>query len=166
MSRDTVGVPDYAEPAWLADIRAQVDRKHLAEADEQTFTLGRLHDELKAAPGHVPVEFRGADVDGLEPDQFVSWRGVYADLALEPVERGEKPVTVRELIARCNSADGNVFEGYKGGDYRMDADTPVWVDNYGECHKRGIVDIRPLVRGTEIVKVLLFVRDWDTDVAS
>ena len=57
-----------------------------------------------------------------------SYRGYYRDLAFERIE------AVREagdLLEECLSAMGQVFHGYKGGNYKMDAQTPVWVADYG-----------------------------------
>ncbi len=36
-------------------------------------------------------------------------------------------------LAAARAALGATFDGYKGGKYAMDADTPVLVGNYGEC---------------------------------
>ena len=49
-----------------------------------------------------------------------------------------------KLIAFKNMlklAIGEVFEGYKGGDYTMSKNTPVWVANYGNSGNTGIVDV-------------------------
>lgn len=51
-----------------------------------------------------------------------------------------------ELLSECKAAMGQVFTGYKGGDYVMGALTPVWVANYG-C---GGVKLITLSAGGEI----------------
>ena len=60
-----------------------------------------------------------------------SYRGYYSDLALESTN---EIYTVQELIdlIKCESL-GKVFEGYKGGDFTMIPDTPVWISTYGCC---------------------------------
>ncbi len=45
-----------------------------------------------------------------------SYRGYYSDLALER-DAGTRPAA--ELLAECKAAMGQVFTGYKGGDYVM-----------------------------------------------
>jgi len=58
-----------------------------------------------------------------------SYRGYYSQLAFEPIG----PVSVGEMLAQARSANGATFHGYKGGEYTMDLDTPVWVAAYGDC---------------------------------
>lgn len=103
----------------------------------ETFTLGRLIDALKSLPPDTHVCF---DFCGTTPGKLISWRGVYSQLALPPGDgSGGKPVA--ELIADCEKAVGGTFEGYKGGDYVMDRETPVYVDRYGECSATCIIGV-------------------------
>lgn len=57
-----------------------------------------------------------------------SYRGYYEDLAFEPSD-GTR--TAKSLADECRRCMGQVFVGYKGGDFVMDALTPVWVSEYG-----------------------------------
>jgi hypothetical protein len=82
-------------------------------------TLGALIVALDAMPP-------GAEIDGIQDPH--SYRGYYADLAFEP-KAGR--VLVSEALAMCREAMGQVFTGYKGGDYVMGALTPLWISNYG-----------------------------------
>lgn len=60
-----------------------------------------------------------------------SYRGYYTDFALYPGN-----TTVEELqVYLEDSILGKTFEGYKGGDYVMDEDTPIWCADYGNCGK-------------------------------
>lgn len=52
-----------------------------------------------------------------------SWRGDYSLLAFEAAEN----VTVGEMLEAARFALGTSFQGWKGGDYVMDADTFVWL---------------------------------------
>jgi hypothetical protein len=70
----------------------------------------------------------GAEVANLHSAD--SYRGYYSDLAFEQGE-GTRPAA--DLLAECKAAMGQVFCGYKGGDYMMGALTPVWVAHYGSC---------------------------------
>lgn len=59
----------------------------------------------------------------------MSYRGYYNDLAFEPAS----DVTIDSMIEHARSADGAVFNGYKGGEYRMDGGVDVYIAQYGEC---------------------------------
>lgn len=89
------------------------------------FTLGTMIEALENMDG------QGAYVDALcDPH---SYRGYYCDLAFEPAEGR---VLVSDLLAVCRSALGEVFEGYKGGDYTMGKSTPVWISYYGSTGRK------------------------------
>ena len=75
---------------------------------------------------------------GNAPGDLISYRGYYSDLAFEP---GDRCVTVKELLERANEANGDTFTGYKGGDFVMGDDTPLWAAPYGSTGL-AIVDIK------------------------
>ena len=95
-----------------------------AERSTTQLTLGGLIERLKQLPPDKPVQ---AIVNAH------SYRGYYCDLAFELT--GEMGVAASSL-AIAQAALGEVFEGYKGGDYLMDESTPVWIANYSECGKK------------------------------
>lgn len=87
-------------------------------------TLGALIEALKVMPD-------GTQVANLrDPD---SYRGYYSDLYFVQGD-GMRPAA--ELLAQCQAAMGQVFTGYKGGDYMMGALTPLWVASYGNCGQK------------------------------
>ena len=90
------------------------------ERAETQLTLAKMIAELEAMPGDATV------ANLRDPH---SYRGYYSDLAFEQAE-GTRPVA--ELLAECKAAMGQVFQGYKGGDFVMGALTPVWVSEYGD----------------------------------
>lgn len=106
------------------NLQRQLDRA------KTQLTLGRLIEKLEAMPA-------GANVAALTLPH--SYRGYYSDLAFER-EEGLRPAT--DLLLDCRKAMGQVFGGYKGGDYVMGAMTPVWVSKYG-CTGEKLVDILP-----------------------
>ena len=64
-----------------------------------------------------------------------SYRGYYEDLSIGEEDSG--PVsTVSELLTACKEAVGKEFTGYKGGEFVMGHDTPLWVAGYGKTGKR------------------------------
>lgn len=100
------------------------------ERAETQMTLGSLIAALEAMPPDAPV------ANLRDPD---SYRGYYSDLYFEQQE-GTRPAS--ELLADCKAAMGQVFEGYKGGDYVMGALTPLWIATYGCCGKK-LMAVRP-----------------------
>ncbi len=70
-------------------------------------------------------------IEGLSDPH--SYRGYYSDLALEP---GPEKVAVRELKESVSEVLGTELCGYKGCDFLMAKDTPVWVANYGCCGQK------------------------------
>lgn len=89
------------------------------ERAETQMTLGKLIAALEAMPADAQVaNLRDAH----------SYRGYYSDLAFE---RSDDTRPAAELLAECKAAMGQVFEGYKGGDYVMGALTPLWISTYG-----------------------------------
>jgi hypothetical protein len=84
-------------------------------------TLGALIAALEKMPADAQV------ANLRDPD---SYRGYYSDLYFERHD-GTRPAA--ELLAECKAAMGQVFTGYKGGDFVMGALTPLWVATYGCC---------------------------------
>lgn len=84
-------------------------------------TLGRLIERLKEVDGNkvVPLGF----------DYPHSWRGDYAQLSFSPKEN----VKVSDMLKDAKRGLVEAFEGYKGGEYRMNKYTTVYLAPYGEC---------------------------------
>ena len=79
-------------------------------------------------------------LEALRPEQAVvglgdemSYRGYYCDLAFEP---SVEPKSAAALLDQARGAMGRVYEGYKGGDFTMGANTPLWIEEYGSCGPR------------------------------
>ena len=69
-----------------------------------------------------------------------SYRGYYSDLSLN-IEGGDEVTTVGKLLDDLNSADGDTFTGYKGGDFTMDSSTLMWADFYSCCSSQGVTGV-------------------------
>lgn len=96
-------------------------------------TLGELIDLLAELPENALVVYD----DGKDaPNEFCSYRGIYRDLSLEP---GSTAPTVKTLLERAQEANGKTYKGYKGGDFTMGRNTPIWVAFYGDSTERGII---------------------------
>lgn len=103
--------------------------------------LGELIDQLERRPMSQSVFFNFARVF---PTKLDSWRGNYADLAIGYAAHGpgciEVP-TVADFLSQCRGAIGRMFEGYKGGHYRMGIQTSVWIDNWGDYSEWCLVGV-------------------------
>ncbi len=95
-------------------------------------TLGNLIEVLKGADGRLLVEF---DTGGA-PDNPHSYRGYYEDLAFGAAK---SRVTAAEFLAMCENALGKEYQGYKGGEFVMGADTPLWRSEYGYASGTAII---------------------------
>ena len=91
----------------------------------------------KRAEGQMTLGKLIEALEGLNPERKVvglgqldSYRGYYEDLAFGP---DETPRTVGDLLAECKKAMGRYFTGYKGGEFLMGEDTPLWVSAYGDA---------------------------------
>jgi len=94
------------------------------ERAETQMTLGKLIAALEAMP-------EGANVANL--CDVGSYRGYYSDLYFEHLE-GMRSAS--DLLAECKDAMGQVFTGYKGGEFMMGAMTPLWIASYGHCGRK------------------------------
>ena len=101
--------------AFVDGLSAQWQRERAGSQ----MTLGKLIDRLSTLPADKPIN---------ELKNPHSYRGYYCDLAFET---GVNKIPVAEALALCRSAMGEVLEGYKGGDFQMGRNTPVWLANYG-----------------------------------
>ena len=82
------------------------------------------------------------DFGYFHPTQIDSWRGSYCELALN-----YKDYTAANLLKSSKflklliNAVNDTFQGYKGGDFTMNEDTPIWVANYGQSGFTAVVDV-------------------------
>lgn len=112
-------------------IQAYVDAMNAKWADERSqtqLTLGAAIDLLENVDPDTLVAGLGAPH---------SYRGYYTDLAFEP-ESNRQPAS--EALATLRSCMGKTFTGYKGGDFVMHENTPLWEANYG-CTGRPILSM-------------------------
>lgn len=101
-------------------------------------TLGELIEELKKCKldSELYIDWGGY------PGQAISYRGYYEQLAFEYGYQ----VTVGEFLQICKDANGRTLVGYKGGEYKMNQYTPVWIANSGSLGRK-IVGINKTTEG-------------------
>ena len=80
-----------------------------------------LIDALKALP-------EGATFTNGFNDSM-SYRGYYSELGLNPCGQAK----ASEMLEVLENSLGEVFTGYKGGEYEMNESTECYLANYGEC---------------------------------
>ena len=119
--------PIHPLQAMVDGMNAQMQR----DRAKSQLTLGGLIAVLKAMP-------TGSRVANLVRPH--SYRGYYTDLAFMQ-EEGTR--SCESLFSECTAAMGQVFEGYKGGDFVMGALTPLWVSDYGRASGTRLMAVYP-----------------------
>ena len=90
---------------------------------ESQMTLGKLIERLASMDGDDRVAWL------RDPH---SYRGYYSDLAFEfDFDDAAPEILVSVLLGDCRSLMGKHLEGYKGGMFCMNENTPVWISKYG-----------------------------------
>ena len=95
------------------------------------------------------------DFEYAYPTGLSSWRGSYAELALnfsfkgygvegfQKLENFEpKEMLVSKFLELLKSALGKEYTGWKGGEFVMGKTTPIWVANDGNSGNTGVVGIK------------------------
>lgn len=121
-------------------------------------TIGEFIERLERMPSENTVYF---DFDGLEPTGFASYRGFYDHLALgfrEPSYQTDR-VKAQNLLSMALAASKGIFTGWKGGEFIMHKDTPLWVANSGSDSGTKVID----VRGNHYMTIIYTERDDSYD---
>ena len=95
-------------------------------------TINEILKALKSVNNDTPVFV----VDTLSVEltgEVMSWRGDYNCLALGYCLYGDSNafINVGKLKSILQNSIGKTFIGYKGGEFVMEKNTPVYLDNYG-----------------------------------
>ena len=99
---------------------------------EHQVTLGELIKALEVADRFFcnlsPVFAEDENGGRVDLGSFISYRGAYDELAIVPAH---SVCVVEDMLQRARQANGATFMGYKGGEFRMDLSTPLWVAPWG-----------------------------------
>jgi len=96
--------------------------------------IGLLKENLKLAKEDFPVYF---DFCNCVPTSIDSWRGIYAEPSLgwdtpAPYSGFGRPLTVKQLLDELVKAtSGEVYHGWKGGEYKYHDNHKLHIDNPG-----------------------------------
>ena len=119
--------------------------------------LGELMDALE----RLPLRYESGGKSHLKrvffdfaltfPARLVSYRGSYSELAIAPgIDTYKAPAGGNFLLMLLDAlAPGRTFGGWKGGEYQMTRDTPLWVAQDGENARTAVVGVRD--DGCEII---------------
>lgn len=122
----------------LQDLVDAMNKSGEMERSNYHLTLGDLVQALEAAEADAIVRY---DFGNAYPSAPESYRGYYSDLSFPP---SDSPITVSALLHEAKDAIGSTFEGYKGGDFTMHEDTPLWASPYGSSNGRAIMGFAEL----------------------
>lgn len=136
----------------IQDIHEQVKRqRELRFRGNQQLSLGEFIKELESVDLKYDEEtYKDVDFDfgTALPTQLDSWRGSYDEIALgyklSGYDNNSEHFTnnkADKLLEHLKSAIGKEYTGWKGGEFIMDENTPVWVANPGHSGNTGIVGV-------------------------
>lgn len=134
-------------------LQKATEAAHTAARSQGILTLG----ELRAALASLPDETLVLMDSGKRPTQVASYRGYYERLAISDREyfhsetklinggpgcgdycpgaqevQIAQPATAGEVVKALNLAESTDFEGYKGGQYTMHAETLMHAAKYSD----------------------------------
>lgn len=119
------------------DIARMLDTMSAASRRTRSDYHLTLGDAIKALEEIAPSAAATFDIVGT-PGSVSSYRGYYSDLAFA---MELKPVTVGEVLTDLRAAVSKTFQGYKGGDFLMEADTPLWLSDYGSASGIAVIGV-------------------------
>ena len=132
------------------DFQALIDAINTASKNTRSdyqMTLGKLIEELEKVE-NKELQVIAVNQDNKEDILMVdngvdSYRGYYSDFAIEYVYDPDEvcATTVAQLLPVLKNSVGETFVGYKGGDFLMDENTPVWMANYGSCPGLAVMSV-------------------------
>jgi len=128
------------------------EQRNRSFANSAQLTLGQIIDKLEKCglkhggddePKQVYYDFSSAIPTNLD-----SWRGSYSELALgfklsgyDNDDEHFAETNAETLLLELKNAVSKEYTGWKGGEFTMNEDTPVWVSNAGNSGNTGIVDV-------------------------
>lgn len=137
------------EDRFIEDIHKILDNNRKIQlASTGQYTLGMLIAKLKEIQSNNTEEPNMGitfSFGNLVPDGLDSYRGYYNELAIGyAYEDYQNQITVPMFIQELEAAVGQMFYGYKGGEYVMTENTPLWVSKYGDASGTYVADVKDL----------------------
>lgn len=122
-------------------------------------TIGQLLGLLEGMPDDAIVRFPFAYTG---PASIASWRGVYAEAAIGHTsgQHADHLPTVGSFKQMLLDCMGPVYEGWKGGDFTFTMDTPIHVDNPGQCTNTEIIGLKYNFDNNQLTLLTEVMEDW------
>ncbi len=105
----------------------------------EELTIGQITNKLLSLEDQNA--YLSFDWGGAYPKSITSSRGYYDELCIEYSGNYEDSIFVKDFVKLCQEAIGKTYTGWKGGEYTMDENTPVWVACSGCTSNTKICDI-------------------------
>jgi hypothetical protein len=118
MKSDKMDMQNFVDIIGEASLR-QRKKYHL--------TPKKVKDKLSSVDSNLPVVI---DHNGFGPKSIDSYRGYYSDLA---IDSSKELCTVEKFLTLLDNIVGKTITGYKGGEFDMCDDTPLWSATFGSC---------------------------------
>lgn len=156
-----------------------IDEATHEQLDGNIMTIGSLIEKLDTFDPRLDIMFvypddpedildygeyeKGYTANMLGLGSFDSYRGYYRYMAIAPAFIIG---TVGAVITELQRSLGEVFEGYKGGDYEMKEDTFVWCSHYGQASTLMIVDVIQTENAVQVITAFENTDDYDHEKAA
>lgn len=127
----------YIQNAVKAERQNTLSKSDQLTLGELILKLEPIVEKQKEREDEAEVKY---DFEYLYPTRIDSWRGSYDELALN-FESGGNYMKVTDFLKMLKEALGKEFTGYKGGEFYMNKNTPVWVANYGNSGNTAVIDV-------------------------
>ena len=122
------------------------------KVEDRQLNLEQFIDKLKKLNAYLPIRYDRNIVDSdyyrfdfvneggktAYPGLGGSYRGYYEHLAFDILD---SPTTVEWILKEAVKSIGSTVYEYKGGDYAISRETPLWAAQYGENSQVMIVDV-------------------------
>jgi len=124
------------------------ERRNAVLDNSPQLLLGQIIEKLEAIEDRQYLVYY--DFEFAFPTILDSWRGSYCELALGfdfngyggSLRKDPAAKNADELIEHLRSGIGETYTGWKGGEFKMNENTPVWVSNPGNNGHTAIVDVQ------------------------
>lgn len=97
------------------------------------------------------AEHSATEVDDPHPPFEMNMAGYSTYIPGTNEVRIKSPATVGEFAKALDLANGETFEGYKGGQFTMYTNTALWVSEYGQCDRLRITGMEVLPGRVDLV---------------
>lgn len=122
---------------------------------KEELNLGQLIEKLEELIKKYPKEVNdhlSFDFGSAYPTGFCSYRGYYNELSLEFSGEYDGKYSLKDFLKVCEETVDKTFTGWKGGDFKMNKNTPITVACGGRTSNTKIIDvIKSKYYGFEII---------------